>query len=93
MCRKRHNINKDFELTGVCYSDKSIFLPKQGITFLGFNINSQKIEIALTHTKKETLKACCSELLHKKNQTIRYVAKVIGLMTERPPGKIWSRSL
>ena len=44
------------------------------------------MEINLTGTKKETLKATCSELLHKNNQTIRYVAKVIGLMTSSLPG-------
>ena len=44
------------------------------------------MEITLTDTKKETLKACCSELLHKNNQTIRYVARVIGLMTSSLPG-------
>ena len=36
----------------IIYSDKSISLPKQEITFLGFNINSQKMEITLTETKK-----------------------------------------
>ena len=66
----------------IIHPNKSIFLPKQEITFLGFNINSQKMEITLT----ETLKACCSELLHKNNQTIRYVTKVIGLMTSSLPG-------
>ena len=60
---------------------KSILLPNQEITFLGCNINSQKMEITLTDTSKETLKACCSELLYKNNQTIRYVAKVIGSIT------------
>ena len=70
----------------IIHLDKSIFLPKQEITFLGFNINSQKMEITLTDTKKETLKACCSELVHKSNQTIRYVAKVIGVMTSSLPG-------
>ena len=65
---------------------KSIFLPNQEITFLGFNINSQKMEITLTDAKKETLKTCCSELLHKNNQTIRYVAKVISLMTSSLTG-------
>ena len=44
------------------------------------------MEIILTDTKKEILRACCSELLHKNNQTIRYVAKVIGLMTSSLPG-------
>ena len=34
------------------------------------------MEITFTDTKKETLKVCCSELLHKNNQTIRYVPKV-----------------
>ena len=42
----------------VIHSDKSIFLPKQEITFLWFNINSQKMEVTLTDTKKQTLKAC-----------------------------------
>ena len=69
----------------IIHLDKSIFLPKQEITFLGFSINSLKIEITLTDTKKETLKACCIELLHKNNQTIGYVAKVIGLMASSLP--------
>ena len=70
----------------IIHSDKSIFLPKQETTFLGFNINSQKMEITLTDSKKKTLKACCSELLHKNNQIITYVPKVIGLMTSSLPG-------
>ena len=45
------------------------------------------MEITLTDTKKETLKTCCSELLHKNNQTIRYVAKVIDLITSSLPGE------
>ena len=69
----------------IIHPDQSIFLPKQEITFLGFNINPQKMEITFTDTKKETLKACCSELLHKNNQTITYVAKVIDLMTSSFP--------
>ena len=69
------------------HPDKSISLPKQVITFLGFNINSKKMVIPLTDTKKETLKACCSELLHKNIQTIiRHVANLTGLMTSSLPG-------
>ena len=45
------------------------------------------MEITLTDTKKETLKTCCSKLLYKNNQTIRYVAKVIGLITSSLPGE------
>ena len=43
------------------------------------------METTLTDTKKETLKAFYSELLHKSNQTIRYVAKVICLMASSRP--------
>ena len=43
------------------------------------------MEITLTDTKKEVFKACSSELLHNNNQTIRYAAKVIGLMTSSLP--------
>ena len=37
----------------IIHPDKSIFLPKQEITFLEFNINSQKMEITLADTKKK----------------------------------------
>ena len=36
----------------IIHPDNSIFLSKQELTFLGFNINSKKMEIALTDTKK-----------------------------------------
>ena len=44
------------------------------------------MEITITDTKNKTLKTCCSKLLYKNNQTIRYVAKVIGLITSSLPG-------
>ena len=47
------------------------------------------METTLADTKKETLKACCSELLHKNNQTIRYVPEAIGLMTSSLSGVIY----
>ena len=39
----------------IIYSDKHIFLSKQEITSLGFNINSQKMEITLTDPKEKSL--------------------------------------
>ena len=39
----------------IIHSDKHIFLSKQEITSPGFNINSQKMEITLTGTKKKSL--------------------------------------
>ena len=70
----------------IFHPDKSLFLPKQEIIFLRFNINSQKKKVTFTDIKKQTLKAYYSELLHRTNQTTRYVAKVICLMTSSLPG-------
>ena len=36
------------------------------------------MEVTLTDTKKKTLKAHCSKLVHKNNQTIWYVAEVLA---------------
>ena len=55
MCQKCHSINKAFELTGVIHPDKSIYLPKQEKTFLGFNINSKIKWKQPLLIKKETL--------------------------------------
>ena len=44
------------------------------------------MEITLTDAKNKNLKAWCSELFNKNNQTIRYVAKVIHLMKSSLPG-------
>ena len=53
MCRKRHNINKTFQRSGVYYPSRQIYiLTKKNTLFLGFNINSQKIEKAFPDTKK-----------------------------------------
>ena len=70
----------------IFHPDKSLILPKQEIIFLRFNINSQKKKVTFTDIKKQTLKAYYSELLHRTNQTTRYVAKVICLMTSSLPG-------
>ena len=66
----------------VVYPDKTIFLPKRNITFLGFPLLIQK---------GETLKACCSELLHKNNQTCSKSNWLNDI--KYPRSKIWSSSL
>lgn len=44
------------------------------------------MQITLTDGKKpKRLKACYSELINKSTQTIRYVPRVIGLMTSVLP--------
>ena len=56
----------------IIHPDKSMFLWKQEKTFLRFNINSQKMEITLSDTKKQPLKACWSEL-------IQGIIKLLGM--------------
>ena len=68
------------------HTDKYIFLPNKATALLRFTINSKNMEITFTNAKKETLKACCNELLNETTQTIRYVARVIGLITSSLPG-------
>ena len=44
------------------------------------------MKISLTDQKKETLKICCKKLLNNHKQTIRYIARVIGIITSSLPG-------
>ena len=63
---------------------KYIFLPDQEITFLGFTINSQTMEITLTDAKMETMKACCREMLNETmlNAYYKYLEQVKKNCTE-----------
>ena len=60
------------------HPDKSILTPTQQITFLGFDIDSEKMTMSLTKNKKEKIIRLCSQLLHNKCPTIRELAQVIG---------------
>ena len=52
------------------HPEKSIFIPTQDIIFLGYNINTLRITIALTSEKKRNIKEKVEELLTK-SSTIR----------------------
>ena len=77
MCRKRHNINNPFELAGVYYPSRQIYILTKTVNniFMFSYKLTKKMEISLTDRKKQTFKVCCSELLHKNNEAIGYVAK------------------
>jgi hypothetical protein len=74
------------DLGFIIHPQKSIFIPTQELTFLGFVINSVTMTVRLTKDKADTLKAACQTLL-KRNQSIRIreVAKVIGMMIASSP--------
>ena len=61
------------------HPDKSVFVPTQKITFLGFIIDSVKMTITLTEERKEKIYDNCSSLLQSnKNITVRELAQTIG---------------
>ena len=57
---------------------KSVFIPTQEITILGFVINSRNMSVKLTPQNKKTLKGLINQLFSIKNPSVRFLAKVIG---------------
>ncbi len=64
---------------------KSIFIPRQSIEYLGFNINSVDMKISLPDSKKRELKEVCQSLLDTNKPTIKHVAMVIGKLVASFP--------
>ena len=62
----------------VVHPDKSVFVPTQEITILGFVINSRKMSVKLTPQKENILKRLVNQLFSMKNPSIRFLAKKIG---------------
>lgn len=77
--------------------DKSLLLPTQEITFLGFVFNSISMTITLTSEKKEKIVLLCKEVLSSNKLTIRKMASLIGNLVSSLPavpfGKLFYRSL
>ena len=73
------NIAELFDiLTFVVHPDKSVLIPTQEITILGFVINSRKMSVKLTPQKEKNLKRLVNQLFSMKNPSIRFLAKVAG---------------
>lgn len=71
----------------VIHPDKSNFVPKQVIVFLGFEINSVNMSVKLTPSKIENLKALLSDTITRAHHIrIKSIAKVIGHMISSLPG-------
>jgi hypothetical protein len=70
----------------VVHPIKSVLQPTQGITYLGFWLNSVSMTVKLTDVKALKLKSDCQNLLTKKNITIRDLSRVTGSMVASFPG-------
>ena len=69
--------------------EKSVLLPTQIITFLGFVLNSVLMQVSLTPERALKLKDACENLLAAASPSIRDVAQVLGLMTSSFPGVMY----
>ena len=79
------------ELGFVIHPDKSILIPSQEITFLGFVISSKNMTLTLTAEKKEKIKALLVDCLTKQKITLREIAKVIGNIVASFPAVTYGR--
>jgi len=68
------------------HNEKSILIPSQVLTFLGFVLNSVTMAVQLTDSRKQKLKNACLNLVHKETCTVQNVAEVIGLIVSSFPG-------
>ena len=69
--------------------EKSVLLPTQIITFLGFVLNSILMQVSLTSERILKLRHACENLLATLSPSIRMVAQVLGLMTASFPGVMY----
>ena len=81
----------------VIHPDKSAFLPKQIIVFLGFTINSVDMTVTLTDETILKIKTLILQVLNSEKVTIREVARVIGYFISSLPavgyGALYYRAL
>ena len=72
------------------HPDKSVFVPTQRLTFLGFVLDSVHITVTPTEDKVGKILSNCNLLLQNDNPTVRHVAEVIGILVSNFPGAQYS---
>ena len=68
------------------HPEKSVFIPSQKLTFLGFVQDSNAMTVMLTEEKVLGILSVCASLLKTQMPTIRQVAEVIGILVSNFPG-------
>ena len=68
------------------HPEKSVFIPSQKLTFLGFVVDSNAMTVTLTEEKVLGILSVCASLLKTQMPTIRQVAEVIGILVSNFPG-------
>lgn len=68
------------------HPDKSVLVPVQMITFLGFILDSIQMLVRPTLEKAQKLKTTCAKLLTKPEVTVQELAEAIGIIVYNFPG-------
>ena len=71
------------------HAEKSVLVPQQKLTFLGFEFNSVDMTVSLTSEKREKVHQRCLQLLGYNDVYIRLVAQVIGIRCLLSGSSIW----
>ena len=75
-------ISQLFEGLGLMVNHKkSILLPAQNLGFLGFNINSQTMQISLPQEKMRKIQQDSSQLLAQQSVSVHQIAQFVGKTT------------
>ena len=74
------------ELGFYIHPNKSVFMPTQTLTFLGFILDSVKMTISPTSEKVEKIVKACRQMVQKAKPLMLDVARVIGLIISMFPG-------
>jgi len=85
-----HNISDTCKLVDslgfTVHLEKSVFIPTQSITFVGFIIDSRLMTVKLTEEKMSQIVENCEAMLNKCEVTIREFVQLIGRMVASEPG-------
>ena len=81
----RETLEKALKAGFIGHPIKSWFIPTQKLEFLGFWIDSVKMQVTLTEEKAMVLKQLCTDLKRFKKPSIRTVARVVGKMVSSFP--------
>lgn len=73
----------------IIHPEKSVFIPTQIITFLGFVLDSRTMTVYLTQQKQLKVKNACLHIIKIQRPVIRLIAQLLGLMTSSFPGVMY----
>ena len=73
----------------ITHPEKSVLIPTQRLTYLGFILDSKEMKIYLTPEKTDRLIEHCVDILKKPKSTVQEIASLVGMMTAGFPAVMY----